>query len=312
MDVASTSIEAAGRWLVYVTVLPVFGLLAWRLLLWPRIRGATSRTSQQIALDRAALDRALAVRGVLCSTALLVALAFRATCQSANVHGIAAAFDLESLRTVAIESRWGGRFLVQVWAAAGALAAFAWARLVHARSGWLFATLAVCGLGLALPRTGHAMSHGVVALAAQSLHVLGAGLWVGTLSVLVTGTKPWGIGASTTWDETETAETLRRFAPLAITGVAALFASGALNAYLFLPSLASVPATPWGRTLLLKVAVVAVVGFLGLLNFRRFRRPKTAGSPSRSPLLLARVELALALFVVTLTAVLTSLPSPGD
>jgi putative copper export protein len=159
------------------------------------------------------------------------------------------------------------------------------------------------------------MSHGGLALAAQSLHVLGAGTWVGTLAVALLG-RPWsGQRAASRGGRTKlerharTAELLRCFAPVAIAGAASLAASGALSAYLYLPDLRDLYQTAWGRTLLLKVVCVGVVAALGFRNFRHFRQaPAGADPPS---LRLARLELLAALAVVLLTGLLAGLPSPG-
>jgi putative copper export protein len=298
VDTAAVLIEAAGRWAVYLAALALIGLVSWRLLLWPRL-------PEQTRDARVELDRLLGARGVVVGLVLLLALGVRAVCQSANAFGPSAALDLDHLRTVAVDSRWGGRFVPQVWAAAAATAAFAWTR-VHARSGWLLASLSALAFCAALPRTGHAMPHGAVALGAQALHVLGAGLWIGTLLVAVAprrlltpGFEPQARDASRS--------VLSYFAPVAITGATALVASGALTAYLYLPDIDSLFSTAWGRTLLAKVSVAGVVGTLGFLNFRRFRRLATSRS-----LTLARVELAVAVVVIALTAILTALPSPGE
>jgi copper transport protein len=298
VDTAAVLIEAAGRWAVYLAALALIGLVSWRLLLWPRL-------PEQTRDARLELDRRLGARGILVGLVLLLALGVRAVCQSANTFGPAAALDLDHLRTVAVESRWGGRFLSQVWAAAAATAAFAWTR-VHARSGWMLTAISVLSFCLVLPRTGHAMSHGPLALGAQALHVLGAGLWIGTLLVAVAPRRLLTPGFEPQARDTSRS-VLSYFAPVAITGAAALVASGALTAYVYLPDIDSLFSTAWGRTLLAKIAATGMAGTLGFLNFRRFRRLATSRS-----LTLARVELAVAVAVIALTAILTALPSPGE
>ncbi|HUP25346.1 MAG TPA: CopD family protein [Thermoanaerobaculia bacterium] len=307
MDAAALWIEAAGRWAVYLTALPWLGAVSARLLLWPRVTVTTPD-------ERLELDRALGRLALLLAMALLFALALRALGQTAIAFGLGDALDLDHLRTVVVESRWGGRFRWQAYAACAVLVASLLVRL-RIPGGWALATLAGVALCVALPRTGHAVSQGTLALAAQALHVLGGGLWVGTLAVVV-GRRLWGAREERQWGEGEggdrgkhalTAEALRVFAPVAITGASALAVSGLLTSYLYLPDLASLFTTSWGRALLLKTALVGVVGLLGLLNFRRFRRANTAVASLRLP----RIELLVALVVVLLTGLLTALPSPS-
>jgi putative copper export protein len=302
VDTAALWIEAAGRWAVYVTALPWLGAVSTRLLLWPRVAITTPG-------ERQAIDRALARLALLLAIALLLALALRALGQTAIAFGLGDALDLGHLHTVVVESRWGRRFRWQAYAACAVLVA---SLLVRFRipGGWALAAFAGVGLCVALPRTGHAVSQGTLALAAQALHVLGGGLWVGTLAVVV-GRRLWGGGDEGQGRDRDkhalTAEALRMFAPVAIAGASALAVSGLLTAYLYLPDLASLLTTSWGRALVLKTTLVGVVGLLGLLNFRRFRRADTAVPSLRLP----RIELLVALAVVLLTGFLTALPSPS-
>ena len=144
------------------------------------------------------------------------------------------------------------------------------------------------------------------------IHALAAGLWLGTLFVMVVA----GI-APVLRDErlrasrgAVVAEMVHAFSPVALTmgGIVVVF--GVITAWKHLNPLSSVYTTPYGWALLAKLSAVAVVYGLGGWNWRR-QRP-TLGSPESADSIYrsSRAELVAAGVVLLCTAVLLSLPSP--
>jgi copper transport protein len=68
--------------------------------------------------------------------------------------------------------------------------------------------------------------------------------------------------------------------------------------------------TPYGYTLMAKLALVAVVVLLGAHNWRRVTPRLTQDEQARELRKTARAELSVALGVLFLTALLVSIPSP--
>lgn len=262
----------AGRWATYAASLGVFGVLGVSWLLRRSGLEGMSRTG------RFAL-------------ALVMATFFRALCQSFEVWGAEDALDWENLRAVALESRWGGRWRWQPISAMVVVVGF----LATGRSrkfGTALAAVGLLGLAISLPMTGHAFGKSL-AWPAQSVHVVGAGLWLGTL--LVAMRLPVA----------ERRKVLEAFAPLAAWGAALTFSSGAVLAYESLPSVSVLWTSGYGRVFSLKVALVLVVAGLGATNYRALRRrghglPATVG-----------VEAAFAVLIIAVTGVLTSLAPPA-
>ena len=109
--------------------------------------------------------------GWLSSLVLLAALLLRCVFQSIEVWGPIEGLSLESLRTVAIESRWGMRWQWQ--AAAAALTALGmFTALRSPVLGGVLAWVGAFGVAAALPMTGHAYGDSL-AWTAQSVHILG-------------------------------------------------------------------------------------------------------------------------------------------
>ena len=144
------------------------------------------------------------------------------------------------------------------------------------------------------------------------VHRIVAGLWIGTLFVLVVAglvpllrDAPWrerrGIIAS---------DMVNGFSPLALTCGGFVVLSGLITAYRHLNPLASLFTTPYGWALLVKLALVAIVFGLGAWNWRRQRPALGAESAAIAIRRSSAKELAVAALVLAVTAILVSLPSP--
>jgi len=144
------------------------------------------------------------------------------------------------------------------------------------------------------------------------VHRIVAGLWIGTLFVLVVaGLVPLLRG--TTWRDrrgTIAADLVNGFSPLALTCGAFVVLSGLITAYRHLNPLSSLFTTPYGWALLVKLALVAAVFSLGAWNWRR-QRPSLGGEGAAISIRRSSAkELAVAALVLAVTAILVSLPSP--
>ena len=149
-------------------------------------------------------------------------------------------------------------------------------------------------------------------VALQAIHVAGAGIWLGTLLVVMIvgvrgsrglpGREPAGV----------TAALVNAFSPLAVSGVAAIVLTGTGTAYLYLGQFDRLWRTTYGLVLVLKLLAVGAVVALGHHNYRRLR-PRL-GDPGAVQSLWrgATAELILALLALAITAVLVGLPMPGD
>jgi putative copper export protein len=191
----------------------------------------------------------------------------------------------------------------------------------------IFALLTLAGLLLAWtgPRAGWPLAAiGIVGVAFQPaflakwislvnpIHRLAAGLWIGTLFMLVVV----GLVPLLRHEELRdrrgaiAADMVNRFSPLALSMGGVVLVLGAITAWRHLPVISDLWTTPYGYALLVKLALVATVFGLGAFNWRR-QRP-TLGSESAAISLKrsARHELTVAALVLVATAILVSLPSP--
>ncbi|HEX8942546.1 MAG TPA: CopD family protein [Gemmatimonadaceae bacterium] len=150
------------------------------------------------------------------------------------------------------------------------------------------------------------------ASAVNPVHVLAAGLWIGTLFVLVTAGLTSLLRHEPTRDRRGAiaADMVNGFSPLALTmgGVVVLF--GVITAWRHLHVLANLWSTPYGYTLIAKLCFVALVFGLGAWNWRRQRPTLGSEAAATSIRRSATTELTVAAIVLLITAVLVSLPSP--
>jgi putative copper export protein len=145
---------------------------------------------------------------------------------------------------------------------------------------------------------GHAASYApVVSVPASALHQLAVATWLGGLLFLVTEAESPVFG-----------DAARRVSGAALAAVAVVTLTGLLQSWLLVDTITRALSTPYGLLLLGKAA-----GLLGLVAFGAYHRfrvmphvasPDGAAHLSRS----VRMELALAVGVVTLAAVLSHVP----
>lgn len=180
---------------------------------------------------------------------------------------------------------------------------------------WLAPAVAL-GLAAAIAWTGHAGSTpgdtGLLHLAADALHLLGASAWIGGLVSLVlvltaVRHRQSVASASLAWDAT------RRFSTLGIVSVAILAATGIVNAWILVGSFHALVTTGYGRLLMLKLVVFATMLVFAFVN-RFLLTPQLAVSSGELRLealcqltRYSSIEIALALAIFAIVGVLGTL-----
>lgn len=197
----------------------------------------------------------------------------------------------------------------RVWMWQGVIAAVTALALV-ARV-WSLAALGALALSFVPALSGHAMAVSPGrnwAVALDGAHVIGAGLWIGTLALLATRLRrgpalPAGTGPTL----------VRRFSPFALAGAGVVFITGVIGTLLHLDPTAGVAllGNDWVRVLLAKTAVVGGVALLGFLNWRRATPEYEASDEPAGILRTMRLELTLGGLAFLLAAILVVMSPPG-
>lgn len=174
------------------------------------------------------------------------------------------------------------------------------------RPGWSLAALGLVSTALAPMVTGRWST------VVNPIHRLAAGLWLGTLFIVVTcGLTPLlRHGELRDRRGALAADMVNRFSPMALSmgGVVVLF--GLITAWRHLPTVASLWETPYGKTLIVKLIFVGTVFSLGAFNWRRQRPSLGTESAASAIRRSASFELSIAAIVLIITSILVSLPSP--
>ena len=297
--------EVASRWLAYTATLLVIGASVFRF----GILGPVARGGGPAAPDTA---RRAASLGLVAAVGLVLAGLLRFYMQARSFTEPGEPVTLELLGTV-FDTAWGRGWLAQMLAAGLAAAGAFFARV--SPMGWLSAAAGATAVVLAAPLTGHATAveeAGAWGYPLDAIHLLGAGVWIGTLGVLVS-TVLLPLRQET--DETRgqrTAVFTNAFHPVALVGAALAIGAGAVLSFRYLGgSLGNLWTSSWGRTLLLKLALLAGVAAFGAWNWRVMKPALGSADAARRMTRSALSELAIATLLLIVTAVLvaTALPS---
>lgn len=210
---------------------------------------------------------------------------------------------------LALASSWATGWKAQLVAALFALVAWFPAR-GRPRFGARLAPLAALGVAATFPLMGHfhALKIGTIAgVLLGALHLLGAGLWLGTLTLLVAV----GWGGEAAGRGSRVARLILRFSPLALTGASIVALTGLLTGWQTVGSFGALLGTPYGRTLLIKLSFLIGVAGTGAFNWRVVQPKLAAGGGEQLLRRSAYIELAMGIGLLLATAILVALPAPG-
>jgi len=147
---------------------------------------------------------------------------------------------------------------------------------------------------------------------ANPIHVLSAGLWIGTLFVMLVAGISVVLRNDVARDQRGAivSDMVYSFSPLALTAASVLVVFGVIIAWEHLHVLSNLWSTPYGIALIVKLCFVAAVFLLGAWNWRR-QKPTLGTEPAALALRRsATSEVAVAALVLAATAVLLSIPAP--
>ncbi|MHB1068352.1 MAG: copper resistance D family protein [Gemmatimonadaceae bacterium] len=296
------------RAILSIALVGLLGVLSLHLMVLPRARrGALSGTTVPVdAVERALLPYTRALLWTI-----LAATLARLAAQHAAFFGADEPWSWSTLRALLVDSPWGrGWWLALAAIAVGFLGA---SRIRRARSlGWTALTVAAVVMAASMAMSGHA-AVSTMATINHALHVIGAGGWIGTLAALMLIAIPAVLRAGGGHRDGQIAAMIRAFSTSALGFAGILTVSGTIAAWRNVDTVAGLFNSPYGRVLLVKLALLWVAAGTGAYNWKRVL-PSLGSNPSTTARLRvsAAVELAAALAVLVVTAVLVATPMPGD
>lgn len=300
---------AAIRAVQFIAIMGLTGVLAFRLAVLPRLARHGGDGGNIL---RAAVPRALAWARIAIGTVAVATLA-RLVAQHAAMFGTAEHWSGTTMGALLLQSGWGRGW----WLAfAGALTGW-WATGAGAQRrghAWPVLTAAVAALVVSLSLSGHpaAAETPILAVAIDSLHVLGAGGWIGSLGMLMLIGVPVALRTPEAERHGYVAQLVTAFSPTALVFAALAALTGTLAAWRNIGSLAALWSSSYGQLLLAKLALLSVAAGTGAYNWKRVL--PALGTPPATHRLQrsASVELAAACVVLVITAVLVATPMPVE
>ena len=291
------------RWMEFVALLTVLGVLGFRHATLPPL--ASRGVSTADAADRA---RRL---GQSALVLYFVAAMVRLYSEAAALASRATALSSDTLVPLLRATTWGFGWLAGFVGALVLLAGWALSKRSLA-VGTPIALTGALGMVLSPALSGHAASSPsfVLSITLDMVHVAAAGLWVGTLiMVLVVGIPAMRRLTDGNPDAAVSA-LVSSFHPLALFCAPLVVLAGLGTSWLRLGDLGALTGTRYGQTLLYKLALFAVVAGLGAYNSLRAR--KRLGTPQGTAHFrrTAALELVFAALVLAATTQLVTAPVP--
>ncbi len=142
----------------------------------------------------------------------------------------------------------------------------------------------------------------------DALHLTAAAIWIGGLVSLLLAIRA---------HPDHRIESVRRFSVLAAITAPILVAAGLLSSLIQIPDIDGIVETDWGLAFIVKIALLALLFAAAAAN-ALLLRPRDAAVNGADPSLarrfsrMMRVEAALGLVVIAVSALLTQLPSPAS
>jgi copper transport protein len=189
-------------------------------------------------------------------------------------------------------------------AVAIAVAALASVPRLEGRAGWAIVGATAASAIIADVALGHAAAGDLwlPQIAIQSLHGIGAGVWVGGLATLLVCLR--------TTPKADRLATARRFSSWAGVALAVVALTGGIRALQEVRTLDALVTTDFGRVVVLKTALLLAIAAIGALN--RFITLRTAQSLAARLRRLGLVEIGLAVIVLGSSALLVNLTPPAS
>ncbi|MBT98962.1 MAG: hypothetical protein CL902_10095, partial [Dehalococcoidia bacterium] len=311
--------EPVIRWLVLLGGLALVGGLGFHLLVLRPVltsQGAPDSVSSLIPTAQILVSRLMllaAVVAVLASLAQLIV-------QASVVHEISVADSFgDPVKTILTNTDWGRVWLWRMGALAAALVVVVLvAVLAHRRQdgplGQLYLPVIAMGLGAGMLFSISWTSHGAAvagiettSIVSDFIHLVAASFWVGGILVFLATILLVNRSLSREHRSLALAGVTPRFSAVAVISMGILIITGSYGAWAQV-TIVEAFATPYGWSLVGKLALVTVILIIGSFNLLWIRK-RLATNPQASTWLgrLIAVEAVVAVLIVVSVGVLTSL-----
>jgi len=286
----------------------LLGVLALQFVIAPRAARGTKASFGVAGLG----TQLHAIRWVMAALGiLLLATIARLYAQHMAFFGAGEAPSVATLRALLSQSTWA----LGWWLALGATLVGFWGLRRVRRGmadGWRMLAASALGVTVSFAMSGHAAAASAFAMSIHALHVLGAGGWVGSLAAVVLIAIPASLRTTDADRHVRVAELVRAFSPVALVCAGLIAGTGVVAAWRNLGSLSALWQARYGQVLLVKLVLLSVAAATGFFNWRYVLPALGTETATARLRRSATVELAAALLVLIVTAVLVATPMPME
>ena len=317
------------RWMQFVGVLLAIGTVSFHAFVLGFIRRDPHSLAQgdEPAMLTVVEARAASI-GSMAALLLAITLVLRLGAQGYAMHGASVTANPSLMMPMLGKTMWGWGWLLQLVGVVFVAIGFRGARkarydtggaatsatLGHWHLWWRLAALGAVLLAFSPGMASHAASSPKLrslAMLTDGLHVLAASSWLGTLAIVLFA----GVAVAATRRSLSgefVRDMINAFSPLALVSAGIATSTGVFAAWLHVGTVPNLWGTRYGLILLTKLGILGVVTITGFYNWR-FVKPRL-GTPDATMHLRrsARVEVAVAMIVLLVTAVLVASPTSMD
>ncbi|MEP6763982.1 MAG: CopD family protein [Gemmatimonadaceae bacterium] len=290
------------RFTSFVALLGIVGAIAFRLLVLQR--AAVASVTRPFANARAANI------GLMAAVLLLPVAFVKLALQTAEMRFPDDSW-VEVGKRMVLETNWGRMWTLQCVTAVVLIPALAFARR-NSTVRWLIPALLLVVLIASQSLSGHAMSPhrwANITVIVDAVHILAAGLWLGTLGVMYsTVSRPAPEFSHGSPDHIMAL--LLAFSPLALFASSLVALSGLISSFAHIEKLNEFVTTQYGIAVLAKIASVGVVALFGFRNWKIMTPLVLQSNGGRRMTQAMRTELRCTLLVLLVTAVLVVTAPP--
>jgi putative copper export protein/methionine-rich copper-binding protein CopC len=303
-DAASSLSNSLARGLLFVGLLALIGAVSFKVF----VLGRAGAVPPEL---KGRMTRRAAMLGIVSAALVIVASLVRLGLESQMMSAMPDMPGMKGMtvREMVMRTDWGFAFRLQVAAALAALVAFVLA-LRRVRGAWFVAGGSALVLAITPALGGHAAASPrftSLMIAGDWLHVLGGASWLGSLlSVMMIG-LPIALTLEPPDSWGSISSLVNAFSPVALVSAAVVVASGVFASWVHVEHLSALWQTNYGRTLLVKLALVLITLAIGAYNFKRVQPQLSNETGTLRLRRSAAAELGVGFLILLVTGLLTGI-----
>lgn len=303
-DAASSLGNSLARGLLFIGLLALIGAVSFKVF----VLGRAGAVPLELA---ARMTRRAATLGIVSAALVIAASVVRLGLEAQMMRAMPDMPGMQGMtvREMVMQTDWGFALSLQVAAAVAALVAFVLA-LGRVRGSWFLAGGSAFVLAITPALGGHAAASSrftSLMIVGDWFHVLGGASWLGSLLFVMIIGLPIAMTLEPPGSWASISSLVNAFSPVALVSAAVVVASGVFASWVHVEHFSALWRTNYGRTLLVKLALVLITLAIGAYNFKRVQPQLSNETGTLRLRRSAAAELGVGLLILLVTGLLTGI-----